>query len=109
MRRRKFIALIGSAAAAWPVVALGQQGQLLRRIGMLTTLSESDSEGRARDEAFITELRQLGWAEGVNMQIDRRFTDGDAGLARQYAQELVVLAPEVILTTGSSGLVPYCR
>lgn len=108
MRRRKFIALIGSAAT-WPVVALGQQGQLLRRIGLLTNLSESDSEGRARDEAFITELRQLGWAEGVNLQIDRRFTDGDAGLARQYAQELVVLAPEVILTTGSAGLVPLLQ
>ena len=109
MRRRKFITLIGSAAAAWPVVALGQQGQLLRRIGLLTNLSESDSEGRARDEAFITELRQLGWAEGINLQIDRRFTDGDAGLARQYAQELVVLAPEVILTTGSAGLVPLLQ
>jgi putative ABC transport system substrate-binding protein len=109
MRRRKFITLIGSAAAAWPVVALGQQGQLLRRIGMLTNLSESDSEGRARDEAFITELRHLGWAEGVNLQIDRRFTDGDAGLARQYAQELMVLAPEVILTTGSAGLVPLLQ
>ena len=109
MRRRKFIALIGSAAAAWPVVALGQQGQLLRRVGMLTNLSESDSEGRARDEAFITELRQLGWAEGVNLQVDRRITDGDAGLARQYAQELVALAPEVILTTGSAGLVPLLQ
>jgi putative tryptophan/tyrosine transport system substrate-binding protein len=108
MQRRKFITLIGSAAT-WPVVALGQQGQLLRRIGLLTNLSESDSEGRARDEAFITELRQLGWAEGVNLQIDRRFTDGDAGLAHQYAQELVVLAPEVILTTGSAGLVPLLQ
>jgi putative tryptophan/tyrosine transport system substrate-binding protein len=109
MRRRKFITLIGSAAAAWPVIALGQQGQLLRRIGLLTNLSDSDPEGRARDEAFITELRRLGWAEGVNLQIDRRFTDGDAGLARQYAQELVVLAPEVILTTGSAGLVPLLQ
>jgi putative tryptophan/tyrosine transport system substrate-binding protein len=109
MRRRKFITLIGSAAAAWPVVALGQQGQRLRRIGLLTNLSDSDPEGHARNEAFITELRRLGWAEGVNLQIDRRFTAGDAGLARQYAQELVVLAPEVILTTGSAGLVPLLQ
>ena len=109
MRRRKFIALIGGAAAAWPVIALGQQGERVRRIGLLTNLSASDSEGHARDEAFITELRQLGWAEGTNLQIDRRSTDGDAGLALQFAQELVALAPDVILTTGSAGLVPLLQ
>jgi putative tryptophan/tyrosine transport system substrate-binding protein len=109
MRRRKFITLIGGAAAAWPVIALGQQGERVRRIGLLTNLSASDSEGRARDEAFVTELRQLGWAEGTNLQIDRRSTDGDAGLALQFAQELVALAPDVILTTGSAGLVPLLQ
>jgi putative tryptophan/tyrosine transport system substrate-binding protein len=108
MRRRKFITLIGGAAA-WPVIALGQQGERVRRIGLLTNLSPGDSEGRARDEAFITELRQLGWAEGTNLQIDRRFTDGDAGLATQFAQELVALAPDAILTTGSAGLVPLLQ
>ena len=87
----------------------GTAGPALRRIGLLTNLSDSDPEGRARDEAFITELRKLGWAEGVNLQIDRRFTDGEAGRARQYAQELVALAPEVILTTGSAGLVPLLQ
>jgi putative tryptophan/tyrosine transport system substrate-binding protein len=109
MRRRKFITLIGGAAATWPAIALGQQGERVRRIGLLTNLSVSDSEGRARDEAFITELRQLGWAEGTNLQIDRRFTDGDAGLAVQFARELVALAPDVILTTGSAGLVPLLQ
>src|SRR5471030_3186660 len=108
MRRRKFITLIG-AAAAWPVIALGQQSERMRRIGLLTNLSPGDSEGRARDEAFITELQQLGWAEGTNLQIDRRFTDGDAGLATQFAQELVALAPDAILTTGSAGLVPLLQ
>ncbi len=107
MRRRKFIALIGGAAAAWPVIALGQQGERVRRIGLLTNLSASDSEGHARDEAFITELRQLGWAEGTNLQIDRRSTDGDAGLALQFAQELVALAPDVALRghMGELGIV----
>jgi putative ABC transport system substrate-binding protein len=109
MRRRKFITLLGSAAAAWPVVARGLQGERVRRIGLLTNLSESDSEGHARDEAFIQGLRQLGWTEGANLQIDRRFTGGDTGLARQYAQEFVALAPDVILTTGSAGLVPLLQ
>jgi putative tryptophan/tyrosine transport system substrate-binding protein len=109
MRLRAFITLIGGAAAAWPVTALGQQGERVRRIGLLTNLPASESEGRARDEDFITELRRLGWAEGTNLQIDRRFTDGDAGLASQFAQELVALAPDVILTTGSAGLVPLLQ
>jgi putative ABC transport system substrate-binding protein len=106
MRRREFLGVLGGAATAWPVVARGQQAERLRRIGLLTNLSESDSEGRARDEAFIQGLHQLGWTEGANLQIDRRFTGGDTGLARQYAREFVALAPDVILTTGSAGLVP---
>jgi putative ABC transport system substrate-binding protein len=76
---------------------------------VLTNLSESDTEGRARDEAFVQELRQLGWIEGGNLQIDRRFTAGDEALVRQYARELVGLEPSVIVTTGSAGLVPLLR
>jgi putative ABC transport system substrate-binding protein len=109
MRRREFITLLGSAGAAWPVVALGQQRERMRRVGVLTNLSESDTEGRARDEAFVQELRQLGWIEGGNLQIDRRFTAGDEALVRQYARELVGLEPNVIVTTGSAGLVPLLR
>jgi len=109
MRRREFITLLGSAGAAWPVVALGQQRERMRRVGVLTNLSESDTEGRARDEAFVQELRQLGWIEGGNLQIDRRFTAGDEALVRQYAHELVGLEPNVIVTTGSAGLVPLLR
>jgi putative ABC transport system substrate-binding protein len=109
MRRRKFITLLGSAAAAWPVMALGQQRERMRRVGVLTNLSDSDMEGRARDEAFVQELRQLGWTEGANLQIDRRFTAGEETLVRQYARELVGLEPNVIVTTGSAGLVPLLR
>jgi putative ABC transport system substrate-binding protein len=109
MRRREFITLLGSAGAAWPVMALGQQRERMRRVGVLTNLSESDTEGRARDEAFVQELRQLGWIEGGNLQIDRRFTAGDEALVRQYARELVGLEPNVIVTTGSAGLVPLLR
>ena len=108
MRRREFIALLGSAAA-WPAATYAQQGERIRRIGLLTNLSKSDAEGHARDDAFVQGLRQLGWTEGANLQIDRRFTDGDAERARQYAQELVALQPDVILTTGSAGLVPLLQ
>src|SRR6478735_2050072 len=108
MRRREFLGVLG-ATETRPVAARAQQGERVRRIGLLTNLTQSDSEGRARDEAFVQGLRQLGWTEGANLQIDRRFTDGDAGRARQYAQELVALAPDVILTTGSAGLVPLLQ
>ena len=108
MRRRDFLGVLG-IAAAWPVTARAQQGERVRRIGLLTNLSQSDTEGRARDGAFVEGLRQLGWAEGANLQIDRRFTDGDAERAHQYARELVALTPDVILTTGSAGLVPLLQ
>jgi putative ABC transport system substrate-binding protein len=95
-------------AATCPGRAWGQS-ERTRRIGLLTNLSQDDAEGSARDLALLDGLRQLGWREGANLQIDRRFTAGDAGLASRYAQELVALAPDVIVTTGSAGLVPTLR
>ena len=77
MRRREFLGVMGGAATGLPRAARAQQADRMRRIGVLTNLSESDSEGRARDEAFVQGLRQLGWTEGTNLQIDRRFTGGD--------------------------------
>jgi putative tryptophan/tyrosine transport system substrate-binding protein len=114
MNRRAFISALGGAAAAhasaWPLAARAQQpAERVRRIGLLTNLTERDTEGRARDEAFVAGLRQAGWTEGSNLKIDRRFTDGDPERARRYAQELVALAPEVILTTGSAGLIPLLQ
>jgi putative ABC transport system substrate-binding protein len=108
MKRREFITLLGGAAA-WPLEALAQSGERMRRVGVLTNLARTDSEGRARDEAFVQGLRQLGWTEGDKLRIDRRWTDGDAERGRQYASELVALAPDVILTTGSAGLIPLLQ
>jgi hypothetical protein len=102
MRRRAFIAGLGSAAA-WPVVARGQRPERMRRVGVLTNLTKEDAEGRARDDAFVQGLRELGWTEAGNLIIDRRWTEGDSKRANQYAAELVGLAPDVILTTGSAG------
>jgi putative ABC transport system substrate-binding protein len=109
MNRRAFITLL-SSAAAWPLAARAQQpSERQRRIGVLTNVGASDSEGHARDAAFVQGLQKLGWTEGVNLQIERRFTGGEAELGIKYAQELVALAPDVILTTGSAGLVPLLR
>jgi putative tryptophan/tyrosine transport system substrate-binding protein len=109
MRRREFITLLGGAAAAWPLSARAQQADRMRRIGVLTNLTQTDPEGRARDEAFVQGLQQFGWTEAANIRIVRRWTDGDPERAREYAAELVGLAPDVILTTGSAGLIPLLQ
>jgi putative tryptophan/tyrosine transport system substrate-binding protein len=102
LRRREFIAALGGAAAAWPFTARAQQAERQRRIGVLLGLGENDPEGQARLGAFLQMLQQLGWIDGRNMQILRRYTDGDAERARAYAAELVALAPDVVLTSGAS-------
>ena len=107
MRRRSFITLLGGAAA-WPLAARAQ-GERMRRVGVLTNLTRSDLEGRARDEALVQGLQHLGWTEAGNLRIDRRWTEGDPERGRQYAAELVGLAPDVILTTGSAGLIPLLQ
>jgi ABC-type uncharacterized transport system substrate-binding protein len=113
MRRRELIGLLGGAAVAalllWPFAAPAQQAERMRRIGVLTNLAENDSEGQARNAAFVQGLQQLGWSEGRNIRIEHRRTAGDADLARKYAAELVALAPDVILTTGSAGLIPLLQ
>jgi len=109
MKRREFLALLGGAAAGWPRAARAQQGERMRRIGVLANLREGDPEGQARDGAFVQALQRLGWTEGGNLRIDRRFTGGDADRIRSAAAELVALAPDVILTTGSAGLAPLLQ
>jgi hypothetical protein len=103
MRRRAFITLIGGAAA-WPLAARAQQSERMRRIGVLTNLAENDPEGQSRNEAFRQGLHQLGWTDGGNVRIDYRGTLGDAERTRRYAAELVALAPDVILATGSAAI-----
>ncbi len=95
--RRAFITLVGGAAAAWPLAARAQQGQRMRRIGVLINVSESSPIGQARIAAFMQGLHQLGWADGRNIQIDSRWAAGDAKRFLNYAAELVALAPDVIV------------
>jgi putative ABC transport system substrate-binding protein len=103
MRRREFIGLVGGAAA-WPLVARAQQGERIRRVGLLTGLAQDDPEAQARIKAFQQRLQKLGWTEGRNVHIDYRWTAGDVGRARTYAAELVALAPNVILVNTPPGL-----
>jgi putative ABC transport system substrate-binding protein len=99
LRRREFITLLGGVATAWSVAVRAQQGERMRRIGVLMSTAADDPEGRARIAAFLGGLQQLGWTDGHNAQIDVRWPKG-AAEARKYAGELVALAPEVILATG---------
>jgi putative ABC transport system substrate-binding protein len=101
IRRREFISLLGSAAAAWPFAARAQQPEQMRRIGVLSNLAESDPAGQSRNAAFLERMQQLGWSEDRNLRIDYRFALGQAELTRKYAGELVALAPDVILATGT--------
>ena len=103
--RREFITLLGGAAA-WPVAARAQQGERVRRIGVLTPFAAGDSEGQARLTAFAQGLQQSGWTVGQNLRIDYRWGDGKADTMRKYAAELVALAPDVILASSSAALSP---
>jgi putative ABC transport system substrate-binding protein len=100
MKRREFITLLGGAAT-WPLAARAQQPERMRRIGVLTSLAADDPESQARHAAFLQGLQEWGWTVGRNVQIDYRFAAGDADRIRKYAAELIALAPNVILATGS--------
>jgi putative tryptophan/tyrosine transport system substrate-binding protein len=102
MRRRDFIAGLGSGAAAWPLSARAQQAERKRRIGVLMNLGSDDAEGQARNAAFLQGLQELGWTVGRNVRIEYRWGAGDAELFRKYASELVALAPDVILAAGAA-------
>ena len=100
MKRREFITLLGGAAAGWPIAASAQQPERTRRVGVLMSLAADDPEAVARMAAFVQGLQELGWTEGRNIQIDYRRSGGVADRIRQYAAELVALAPDVILASG---------
>jgi len=95
MNRRAFISLIGGAAG-WPLAARAQQGERIRRIGVLMNLSADDPQAQARVAAFLQGLQEAGWAVGRNVQIDIRWGMGDAERIRKNVTELVALAPDVI-------------
>jgi len=108
MRRRDFITLLGTAAA-WPLAARAQRLERMRRVGVLMSTAENDAGSKARIEALLRGLHQLGWVDGRNVQIDTRWPAGDPDTIRRYVAELIALAPDVILATGSSSLGPLLQ
>jgi ABC-type uncharacterized transport system substrate-binding protein len=101
IQRREFIVTLGGAAAAWPLAARAQPDGRMRRIGVLMNLPSDDPEGMARLAAFLQGLQELGWVVGRNVRIDYRWSTGDADRIRGYAAELLALAPDVILSSGT--------
>jgi putative ABC transport system substrate-binding protein len=109
MRRREFITLLGRATAAWPFAARAQQSAKMRRVGVLMNLASDDAEGQARLAAFLQGLQETGWAVGHNVRIDLRWGANDADHFRKQATELVALAPDVILASGTPAATPLLQ
>ena len=105
MKRRDFITLLGGAAAAWPLAVRAQQGDRMRRVGVLYTLAEGDPQGQIHLTAFRDELQKMGWTEGRNVQFDIRRGAADTRRIRGLMVALVALAPEVILAVSTPVVV----
>jgi putative tryptophan/tyrosine transport system substrate-binding protein len=109
MRRREFITLLGSAVAALPLTARAQQGERMRRIGVLLAATADDPGFQARVGAFLQGLQQLGWRIGQNVQVDIRWATPDAEVVRKHAAELAAEPPHVILAFGASTVGPLLQ
>ena len=99
MKRREFI------SPAWPLTARAQQGERMRRVGLVLARAQDDPEAQAQLATFVQTLQSLGWTTGRNVQIDIRWGATDAASSRRYAAEMVALAPDVILAASSSATV----
>ncbi len=108
MRRRDFIAALGGAAA-WPVAARAQQGERMRRIGVLLPATEDDLRFQAFLGAFLQALAQSGWTVSRTVRIDTRWATANAAEIRRHAAELVALAPDIILAHGDSTVGPMLQ
>jgi ABC-type uncharacterized transport system substrate-binding protein len=109
MRRRELITLLGGAAVAWPLAARAQQGERVRRIGVLMSRAADDAQGQAWFGAFLQGLAQSDWIIGRNVQIDIRWATANADAVRRHAAELAALAPDVILAPGASTVGPLLQ
>ena len=105
MKRREFMTLLGGAAAAWPLAARAQQpAGKVARLGVLMSTDENDPVAQGRVAAFRQGLAEFGWVEGKNLKIEWRWSGGDIARVRDYAAELVQLAPDVLLANGTPAI-----
>ena len=109
MRRREFITLLGGAVGAWPLAARAQQGERVRRIGVLLPVTSDDAQYQAWFGAFLQALGQSGWTIGRNVQVDTRWATANADSVRRHATELAALAPDVIVSPGASTVGPLLQ
>jgi putative ABC transport system substrate-binding protein len=108
IQRREFITLLGGAAA-WPLTARAQQGDRVRRIGVLLPGDENDPLRKSFASAFTQALADLGWTVGRNVRMDLRSAGGAINRIRAIAQELVGLQPDIILTIGTAAAIAFKR
>ena len=101
MRRRQFVTLLGGAAVSWPLMAQAQQPERPRRVSVLLGVPENDPETKSRVRAFRLGMRDAGWVEGRNVQIDYRYAGTDRDAIKKHVAELMRLAPDVILANSS--------
>ena len=102
MRRREFITVLGGAVA-WPLAARAQQGERVRRVGVLMNLAANDPEALRRMTAFVQGLQQRGWTEGGNVRIDIRWAAGSTDRFRTYAAELVPCWSRAAMARSNQG------
>jgi putative ABC transport system substrate-binding protein len=96
MRRREFIAFVGSSAAAWPLTARAQPSRL-RQVAVLRSEVAGDPEGLRNSAALVQGLQALGWTQGRNVRIEQRWAGGSVDAMKALARELVALEPDVIV------------
>jgi putative ABC transport system substrate-binding protein len=108
IQRREFITLLGGAAA-WPLAARAQQGNRMRRIGVLMPGDENDPAWKARISAFTQALADLGWTDGRTVRMDLRWAGGDINRMRTLAHELVGLQPDIVLANATAATVALQR
>ena len=101
MKRRAFIAVLGGAAAGLPIALRAQGTSGMRKVGVLLSGVENDQDSQVRIAAFRQGFAELGWREGQNVHVEYRWSAGKSELIRQYAEELVALAPDVILANST--------
>src|SRR5262245_21678139 len=104
IQRREFITLRAGPVTAWPVTARAQQGEQMRRVGVLVNLAANDPMGQARVAAFVQGLQAAGWSDGRNVRIDTRWAAADPGNYSKYAAELIALGPDVVLASTTAAV-----